>query len=339
MPTDVLSGEKPTMAASLAADLVHTHWGIAVDDVAPLNAERDLNFYMRGTDVEFVFKCANAAESFETTLLQTQALLHLATTDLTVQVPRVLLTVQGKTEIIFKGKTVRLLSWVAGQPWHETAPSAKQRSTIAEAHGKMVLALADFHTTCPPPYLQWDVQNAAALQQKFDHLPPDLKGTVTQALARFEIEVAPLLANLPRQWGHNDIQPHNVVMRPNDPDQFAGFLDFGDMVYTPVACDLAVASAYCVTSGAHAFESVGQYVVAFHRLRPLSDIELATLPALIMARLCTTLVITSWRAALYPENSAYILRNQPMARKGLLQLINISHSDAIVYLRNQINEC
>jgi hypothetical protein len=61
------------------------------------------------------------------------------------------------------------------------------------------------------------------------------------------------------------------------------------------------------------------------------------LPALIMARLCTTLIITAWRAARYPENATYILRNQPMAKRGLFQLMRLPYADAISYLRNHLD--
>ena len=45
--------------------------------------------------------------------------------------------------------------------------------------------------------------------------------------------------------------------------------------------------------------------------------ELDLLYDLITARMVTTLTITAWRAALYPDNAPYILRNAPSARAGL----------------------
>ena len=48
--------------------------------------------------------------------------------------------------------------------------------------------------------------------------------------------------------------------------------------------------------------------------------ETALLYDLIQARMMATLVITAWRAALYPGNAGYILRNAPSARRGLAAL-------------------
>ena len=56
---------------------------------------------------------------------------------------------------------------------------------------------------------------------------------------------------------------------------------------------------------------------AYTAVLPLNDAELDLLFDLITARMVTTLSITSWRAARYPENAAYILRNAPAAKAGL----------------------
>jgi hypothetical protein len=52
-------------------------------------------------------------------------------------------------------------------------------------------------------------------------------------------------------------------------------------------------------------------------MNPLTAPEIALLPDLISARLVTTLTISAWRAARYPENAPYILRNAPISRAGL----------------------
>ena len=51
---------------------------------------------------------------------------------------------------------------------------------------------------------------------------------------------------------------------------------------------------------------------------PLLAEEAALLPGLTALRMVTTMAIASHRAARWPENSPYILRNLPSARAGLL---------------------
>ena len=56
---------------------------------------------------------------------------------------------------------------------------------------------------------------------------------------------------------------------------------------------------------------------AHHAVLPLTAPEQEVLFDLVAARMVTTVAITSWRAAKYPEDAAYILRNVPSARAGL----------------------
>ncbi|RYY69269.1 MAG: aminoglycoside phosphotransferase, partial [Comamonadaceae bacterium] len=48
-------------------------------------------------------------------------------------------------------------------------------------------------------------------------------------------------------------------------------------------------------------------------VRPLSATELDLLFTLITARLVMVVAISGWRAARYPENAAYLLRNNPLS--------------------------
>ncbi len=52
----------------------------------------------------------------------------------------------------------------------------------------------------------------------------------------------------------------------------------------------------------------------------LTQDELRLIPDLILARQYASLAISAWRAARYPWNADYILRNAPGARRGLAAL-------------------
>ena len=53
------------------------------------------------------------------------------------------------------------------------------------------------------------------------------------------------------------------------------------------------------------------------------------LPDLAATRMLTTIAITSARAARYPENAAYILRNFAAARAGLIALAELDRSSVL----------
>jgi Ser/Thr protein kinase RdoA (MazF antagonist) len=76
-------------------------------------------------------------------------------------------------------------------------------------------------------------------------------------------------------------------------------------------------------------ESLVGFTAAYHRVLPLTALELSLVPDLTATRMLTTICITSWRAVRYPENSAYILRNYPSARAGLLALAALPRADVL----------
>jgi Ser/Thr protein kinase RdoA (MazF antagonist) len=125
-----------------------------------------------------------------------------------------------------------------------------------------------------------------------------------------------------------------VVVETEDTDRLSGLIDFGDMVRTPVACDVGVACAYHVLPADHPLRTVAEYVAAFHAVRPLTDAEIEVLPSLILARQITTIVISGRRALTHPGNAAYILRNRPLVAAGLAQLLPVSQDQAVEYLRS-----
>ena len=329
---DILSVAPPQLAEDQARALLASHWGMQVPALQALSSERDCNFRVDGPEGRFVLKLANPAEPRAVTRLQTEALLHVQHTAPQLPVPRVIPTLQGAAEASHAGAALRLLSWLDGQPLSEAPRSPAQRAAIAGTHAGLVQALADFRYDAAKPHLQWDIQHALALRTHFPAVEESLRELCVQALSRFAEHASPGLAGLRRQFGHCDLNPFNILVKPDAPARVAGFLDFGDMVETPLACDVAIAAAYQISGDGPAWQLVAEYVRAFHAILPLAPAEIAILPELVMARLVTTITITSWRAQRYPANRDYILRNQPAARAGLLRLLAIPRAEAVELL-------
>jgi Ser/Thr protein kinase RdoA (MazF antagonist) len=90
-------------------------------------------------------------------------------------------------------------------------------------------------------------------------------------------------------------------------------------------CDLAVAGSYLIEPDDPA-RLLLPLVAGYTTANPLRPEELDLLFDLITARLVTTLTISAWRAARYPGNAAYILRNAPVSRAGLLALSTLDRA-------------
>lgn len=311
----LLSFPPPQVPPQALAALVATHWGLT-GTLHPLTSERDQNHRLDTGTASYTLKLANPAEPSALTDFQTQALLHTAREAPNLPTPRVIPTRDGHSILPTPDGALRLLTWLPGTPLAHLPRTPALAASIGTALGELDATLAHFHHPAADHHLLWDIRNTPDLAPLTDTLPPDLKPRITAFLTHFSTHIAPALKQLPRQVIHGDFNPHNLLADPADPSHLTGILDFGDMTLSHRICDLAVAASYLIDPADPASLLI-PLTQAYHQTNPLTAQELHLLPDLITARLVTTLTISAWRAARYPENAAYILRNAPTSRAGL----------------------
>jgi Ser/Thr protein kinase RdoA (MazF antagonist) len=316
----ILNVPPPALTEAECLAAVAAHWGID-GRLEPLTSERDLNFRLRTGQGDFVLKVVNAAEDAGVTEFQTLALDHIAARDPALPVPRAIRARDGAASVLLAGgNRMRLLSWVEGVPMHRAPTSAALRRGMGTMAARLTRALEGFDHPAARHVLQWDIKHASRLRPLLPAIADaDLRAICTRWLDRFDRQVGPRLMGLPWQVVHADLNPHNVLTAPDDPAHISGVLDFGDMVFTPRICDLAVAAAYQLNPD-EAEASLMQVAEGWASILPLLPVEAALLRDLTAIRMVTTLAITSHRAARQPGNAPYILRNFPGARAGLLAL-------------------
>ena len=313
-----LTTPPPTLPEAEALHLAEIYFGLS-GTLGSLTSERDLNYRLSTPDATWVLKLANPAEPPEVTRFQTLALLHLERTNLPV--PRVIRTLQGEAEVATPHGILRLLSWLDGHPQHLTPRTPAQAAAMGRIAARLTLGLRGFSHPAATHVLQWDIKQATALRPLLPFISDALRPLATDTLDRFDRDIAPHLATLRAQVVHNDLNPHNVLVDARDPACITGILDFGDMVKTPLICDAAVTASYQIDP-ANPRASLQTFAAAYHSVLPLTRHEADLLPDLTATRMLTTLAIASARAARYPGNAAYILRNVPAAAAGLLALAN-----------------
>jgi hydroxylysine kinase len=319
---------------SLAQTLAAEYYELPVT-AHRLDSERDQNFRLRTLDGrEYVLKIANPTEDRAVTNLQTQALLHLAAADPGLPIPRIFPARNGaqELEITFDdGSTriVRLLSFMAGIPMHAAKGSATLRRNLGQCAAKMARGLRDFSHPGANHKLLWDLQHAAELRPLVHAVVPERRGLVEQFLDRFETHVSPVLASLPRQPVHNDLNPHNVVIDAANNERISGIIDFGDLASTAGVNDLAITAAYQVADSDDPLGPACDLIAAYYAVTPLNAAEFDILFDLMATRMVMTIVISSWRAARYPENRAYILRNHQPAWARLSRMAGLSRAAAM----------
>lgn len=334
-----LSSPPPVFSESEAEGLAKTHFGV-IGTASRLTSERDANFRLKtASGVSYVLKIANPAEDPLVTNLQTKALLHIAAIDSKIPVQRIHPTLDGAPEYALPDGTgrhmiVRLFSYLEGEPLYQVKSRPALRRNLGAALAELGFALRGFFHPAAGHELLWDIKNAGRMWDLLSFVEePSQRALLELILTRFNEHVTPALPRLRAQIVHNDLNPYNVLVDAQDHSHITGILDFGDMVHTSLINDVAVAASYQLSLEGDPLADAGDFVAAYHAVTPLEPIEIDLLYDLIGARLATTATITSWRAARYPENRAYILRNAPRAWAGLEAFAALPRAQAQERLR------
>ncbi len=333
--TDLLAQDPPAFDAALAAEVAVQRYGVA-GEIKPLAAEKDANFLITlATGEAALLKITNAAEERAVTDMQTAALMHLAAADPDLPVQRICASLSGKAaEIVTaadgQSHVVRLMTFLDGTILCNATPGPGLFRALGDFQARVTLGLRGFFHPAGGHFLQWDIKQAGHLRPLLDDVQDkELHAQLRRCLDHFDAELAPRFAHLRAQIVHNDFNPHNILVDAPQAEHPIGLIDFGDMVHTPVACDLAVACSYHIGDGPDPLHAICEMVAGFANRLPLEPEEIALLPSLIRLRHATTLAIGASRARRYPENATYILRNAAASQRGLAALDQIGDAAAI----------
>jgi hydroxylysine kinase len=283
-----------------------------------LAGERDRNFLMRTPGGgAFMLKITNPVEERVVTEFQTGAFCHVALADPDLPVSRVVPTVAGALIAWRAGAdgrphAVRLFTWLDGAMLGGRVLMPAGLRDLGRVLARLSRALAGFSHPGESHPLLWDMQRAAALRPLLATIPEEEpRGWVARLIDRFEERALPVLPSLPAGVIHNDLTGSNLLMRADDDQRVAGVLDFGDMVRAPLVQELGVTGSYHLDlrEGAAPFAPLAPLLAGYEAVRPLTEAEVLVLFDLIATRLALRGLIPAWRAALYPENSAYLMRN------------------------------
>ena len=320
---EALKTPPPRVTREQATDFLNREYGLS-GALEPVDSERDLNFRVRCTgEQDFVLKIANVTEARAVTDFQNEALRHLARNPMSFAIPSVVAASNGQHLLGITGTngvrhSARLLTWLDGQPLQHVDGADSIAGQTGTCLGELGRALADFSHEGSGYPLLWDIRNASHLAELLPYIEnPVLRELCEQRIARFDAEIKPRLGQLRTQVVHNDLNPSNMLVDPTDVNKLAGVIDFGDMVHTQLVNDVAVAAAYFCKLEGDPYRDVIDFLSSYAASMPLTDEEIDILPDMISARHLTTVMITHWRASLYPENRGYILRNEGRARNML----------------------
>lgn len=298
------------MTQEIGADfwqrVVRTHWGVEVA-LAPLPGEYDLNFLVSGGIVG-VLKVMHAGCARSDVEMQV-ALLEALDQASGLFLPKIVPATSAASIVaVDLGEDAPRLAWMISRlpgallcdlPVRTAQLFGKIGGLMARLHQ----AMAGFeHPSLERP-LKWDLRQAEWIRP---HLPlirdPERRAFLGTLLDTFASQYGPLLARLPTQAIHNDINDYNLLVETDagGGQHVSGLFDFGDMIACPRLADLAIAGAYCIMDTPDPLNSLAALVAGYADIQPVSEIEAAALWPLVLTRLAVSVV-----------NSAIIKQQRP----------------------------
>ena len=307
---DPLEAPPPTFSPDEAERIAAERFGIR-GTADPLNSERDQNVRITTAGGEgYVLKISNPAEDPGFVDMQTQAMLHIARTDPGLPVMRLIPASDGAHHVDVtaadgRSHIVRLVTLMPGRTLEPRELDLEAIRHFGAISARLGLAMRGFFHPAAGHPLLWNIKNALDLRPLVANVPePARRAIVDGVLDRFEEHVQPAFDGLRGQVIHNDLTSDNALF--DDDLRVSGILDFGDMAYSALVCDLVSTVEALMGERDDPYDTLRAAVAGFTSVTPLEDDEIALLPDLLLTRWATTAVISAWRVRRYPENADYI---------------------------------
>lgn len=320
----------PRVSAAEAATIARSHFGIEAA-AEPLGSQQDQNFLLRGADgaPAGVLKLANRAIGLREIEAQVLAGALLAERLPDIRVATTLTGADGAPMLdVVRTEDGPLVAHVVR---HLPGATLEQRghlsrrvvTALGTAAARVSTALEDFSHPGLERTLQWDLRNGSRVVELLAAHVPDrgLQALLRTSAERAWATVTELAGGLGIQAGHFDLTDENVLSTAPTgmPD---GLIDLGDLSRSWRVAELATTITSILHHPGIEPHSLLPAITAFHRLRPLSDEEVAALWPLVVIRSAVLTVSSHQQIALDGEHT-HAYTGVEREREAFLRAISV----------------
>lgn len=270
------------------------------------------NNYKIRTDKNELFVFKHYTDLAELELIHAEnKLLEEISSDLSYQIPAAIdrggFTVHQHNDQTFS----RLVPYIEGKFLDEVEHTDELLYNFGQAIAEMDLALEGKRiSVIESRKLIWDIQYSLLNKSKANYIQePDRRKLVDFYFDQVEQFALPQYQNLRYSIIHGDMNIQNVL---TDGNKISGVIDFGDMCYSPLVNELAVALTYIMFEKEEPIKAAQNVIRGYQSKYPLSEDELKLLYYLIPARLCISLC-NSAEAKARGKDTEYILISEKPA--------------------------
>ena len=309
-----LDRQQPTFTVEEAQQIASHYFGLQ-GEFKSLLSERDQNFRITtATGERFVLKISNAYEDMSIVDMQCQVLAWLEAQDPTLPVSRMVRTKSGTLTDVHVAEDgtrhmVRVVHYLEGELLGDVPNTKAVRHNLGGLIARLDIALNSFFHPSARQNHPWDITRCVGLRPQTKYIQDEMiRGYVVQIFDQMEQDVLPRLKRLRHQVIHQDAHTRNVLVSPQQAEEITGLIDFGDMIYAPLICEVAVAASSCASDSdaPDPVEVMCDIAAGYDHVLPLQGEEVDLLYDLVLARHAITITVLDMRKALFPDDTPHI---------------------------------
>ncbi len=307
--------------------LVYQHFGIQASSIKKMDGYESHNFLIETNNQKYVFKLYEDASEIAPQILAESEILDVLNQENQSFYPRPILSKNKNWVVpIENDYCVRLLSFLEGTFLAE----ADQTPALLQDFGRFLanmdkVLLHKRNIAIEARSIDWDLKNCLDNQRFLKDIEdPNKRKIVEYFFLQFKEKVQPHFFDLRKSIIHNDANDWNVLTKD---EKIVGIIDFGDMVYSALIHNLAIAFMYIMMDKEYPIQAALPMLKAYHNILPLLERELEVLYYLVAGRLCTSVCKSAYSKKINPDNE-YISISEKPAWALLEKLLTINPIEA-----------
>jgi 4-aminobutyrate aminotransferase-like enzyme len=280
-------------------------FGFSKVDSEKLNGYDNVNYLVSTANNKYIFKTYYySQELFDLVTAENKVLLFLREIENNYY-PTPIPFTDGtfvKSQTINKKRQVcRMLSFLEG----EFLGNVKHTRNVFKSLGAF-LANLDLQLQKLNSYViksrvwEWDIQNLGLNKKYLDDITNSKdRNVIRYFFLQFDEVVTPYFPELRKQLIHNDANEWNILVQD---DAISGLIDFGDIAYSFLINEVAIAITYACYDKENPLEWACIILESYHNILPLEEKEIDVLYYLIAARLCISVCNSAHAKKTDPDN-------------------------------------
>jgi len=304
----VFNVSPPVFTKNEIAEIARKHYTIK-GDIDELFSDRDQNFIVKDSGSSSIIKVYNRMENESIIDLQEKAINHILEIEPSIKVPKQI----GPTITLQKNGhsyLIRPLEYLEGNFLSEIKLSNEDHLKMGMFLGRLSKSLNGFDHPAANREFDWDARQVDLMKDKLKFIDsPEDRKMINYFIDEFEKYITPLIDQMRMSVIHNDGNDNNILT--DNKNETIGIIDFGDIVYSFTAMESAVCLAYVAIGEREPFPKMISVLKGYQSIFPLNKTELGSMIYLVCMRVCTTLLMASWRKNLFPHNDYLTISEKP----------------------------